>query len=455
VLFLGRSCVSAPICPSGSTCQNGSCISSGMAGDRHPFDPRQTPAAPDSGARSEPDASADAMTAAPHLDAPMSDASPTSPMDAAAVADGPAGLAPDSGIDAATERPQADGPAVGGWTDRTTSPLPSSWPTSRFWHVMIYDSVRDVVVLFGGVGPNCPNRCQEVWEWSSRAGTWTDRTPASIPASWPSARDSPGLAYDSARRVAVLFGGFAASVAEINSLWEWDGGAGTWTNRTPSPLPGSWPSVRSNHALVYDSARGRTVLFGGSRSGSPSFRDTWEWDGASGTWTDRTPSTLPPSWPEGRHSTGVAYDDSRGRAVIFGGRGASTPYLGDLWEWDGTMGTWTNRTPPLQPTSWPSPRGAPGLGYNSLRQKLVLFGGESGRSADMTFALDDTWEWDGATGAWANLTPSPRPPRWPDARAGHALSYAGGGKVLLFGGADPLAGPRYLPAETWEWLGPP
>ena len=52
--------------------------------------------------------------------------------------------------------------------------------------------------------------------------------------------------------------------------WEWDGTA--WTQRSPA----SAPSPQQGHAMAYDAARGRVVLFGGHDS----FRrgDTWEWD---------------------------------------------------------------------------------------------------------------------------------------------------------------------------------
>ena len=45
----------------------------------------------------------------------------------------------------------------------------------------------------------------------------------------------------------------------------------------------------SGHQMVYDAARGRVVLFGGSLSG-PALADTWEWDGVS--WRSRAQA-----WP--------------------------------------------------------------------------------------------------------------------------------------------------------------
>ena len=39
---------------------------------------------------------------------------------------------------------------------------------------------------------------------------------------------------------------------------------GAWTDLTPpAPLPAAWPSARSTHAMAYDSARDRIVVFAG------------------------------------------------------------------------------------------------------------------------------------------------------------------------------------------------
>jgi len=54
--------------------------------------------------------------------------------------------------------------------------------------------------------------------------------------------------------------------------------------------------------------------------------DTWEWDGSQ--WVQRTPATSPPPrW--GGHA--MAYDSLRGRVVLFGGSNGYNSYLGDTW----------------------------------------------------------------------------------------------------------------------------
>ena len=61
-----------------------------------------------------------------------------------------------------------------------------------------------------------------------------------------------------------------------------------WTQVTPA----NSPSARSQHAMTYDSVRGKVVMFGGTDGIFNQVNDTWEYDGAN--WTQIT-TTLSPS----------------------------------------------------------------------------------------------------------------------------------------------------------------
>src|SRR5262249_48363506 len=84
----------------------------------------------------------------------------------------------------------------------------------------------------------------------------------------PSARYSHAMAYDSARGVTVLFGGYAGGPI-FGDTWEWNGM--TWTQISSAVSP----AARLYHAMAYDSARRVTVLFGGSNGSY--FGDTWKY----------------------------------------------------------------------------------------------------------------------------------------------------------------------------------
>ena len=70
----------------------------------------------------------------------------------------------------------------------------------------------------------------------------------------------------------------------------------------PHAFPGL-PTARSGHAVAYDAARGRVVLFAGYAAGDARRNDTWEWDGSA--WTERTP---PAGSPTARSGHAMAYD---------------------------------------------------------------------------------------------------------------------------------------------------
>ena len=244
------------------------------------------------------------------------------------------------------------------------------------------------------------------------AQTWTEHNKGKVR---PPVRYFHAMAYDAARQRVVLFGG-AGNMTGYGDTWEWDGS--DWTQR----IPATSPSARSYHAMAYDAARQRVVLFGGT-SMLGFENDTWEWDGK--IWTQRKPAVSPPA----RNLHAMAYDSARKFIVLFGGNGCSG---NDTWEWDGN--NWTQR----KPTTIPLCRVAHAMAYDAARQRTLLF---AGYTSVVTYA--DTWEWDGKD--WTQRTPATHP----SARGDHGLVCDWfRQRVILFGGANPR-----MFNDTWEWDG--
>lgn len=237
----------------------------------------------------------------------------------------------------------------------------------------------------------------------------------------PPARGSHGMAYDSARGRTVLFGGEILTGPATNDTWEWDGSL--WTQ-----MANFGPSVRHGHAMAYDAAHRQTVVFGGT--GASLFGDTWAWDGAD--WTQ-----LADSGPPGRVRPSATYDSARQRVVVFGGDGLAAGTLGDTWEWDGLDWTQVAET-------GPTPRSDAAMTFDSVRNKSVLFGGIGAGAAGV---LGDTWEWDGI-----NWTRSADFGARPCVRA--AMVFATN-RSILFGGSDSSRSPPppNFFGTTWEWDG--
>ncbi len=268
------------------------------------------------------------------------------------------------------------------------------------------------VVVFGAGAPQ-ENRPQAQAAPTTVLSWLLESPPAN-----PGARAYHGMAFDSARGRTVIFGGQNAGHVTLGDTWEWDGAA--WTSMTATTSP----SARLFPAMAYDSARGKVVLFGGNGS-SGLLGDTWEWDGTD--WVQKTPLTGPPA----RFGHTLGYDNSRGRVVLFGGYGSSG-ILADTWEWDGT--DWVDKTPATGPVA----RYHHACAYDAQRQRVVVFGGFDGFDVRA-----DTWEWDGA--AWVERASAINPSaRYAPAMTGDSQR----GRIVLFGGYD-----GSILGDTWEWDG--
>jgi hypothetical protein len=289
----------------------------------------------------------------------------------------------------------------------------------------------------------------------------------------PRPRVKHGMAYDAARQRTLLFGGDMFGGHLVNDTWGWDGV--NWTQ-----LENRGPSERRGHAMTYDAARSRVVLFGGT-SATGDMNDTWEWDGEAWTQMQNT-------GPAPRASHAISFNSARQRTVLFGGAtsGVNGQPFNDTWEWDGS--DWGQVD-----DGGPSPRASHAMAYDSVRARLVLFGGvglarigladtwerddaawrqvqdfgpEGAFLASMVFrrnvtelfggvsALPDvaagrvfglTWEWDGAH--W-----TARQDIGVGARLGHAMAFdSARSRVVLFGGVTVInEDPNALRGDTWE-----
>jgi hypothetical protein len=89
------------------------------------------------------------------------------------------------------------------------------------------------------------------------------------------------------------------------------------------------------------------------------------------------------SGPKARAGHAVTYDAVRNRIVLFGGDSLAGSLFGDRWEWNGE--SWAQ----VQDIG-PSARAFHALAYDRSRGRSVLFGRRMGSAR-----LGDTWEWDG------------------------------------------------------------
>ena len=251
----------------------------------------------------------------------------------------------------------------------------------------------------------------------AQSGALALSTPASAQSPrWHRAAIMPQLeghamVYDIARERVVLFGGSDPGFY-VDETWEWDGRR--WDRRTTSAAT---PPLQLTPALAYDYSRRRTVHFCEGAQ-----RETWEWDGDQ--WLRRAAAAGPPA----RRAHHMAWDATRRRTVLWGGEWMGTQ-LRDTWEWDGAR--WIEIKPSTQ-----APPGGLALVFDAARQRVVLVR----RLQNNTVVL---WDWDGTN--WSRPTMQGTPPRLRSAAATYDIAR---GAVLVLGQNASTGA-----AETWSWNG--
>lgn len=207
-----------------------------------------------------------------------------------------------------------------------------------------------------------------------------------------------------------------------------------WRSLQPPPLT---PPDRVGFLSGYDTVRGRLVRVGGAdQHHDLRFDEVWEWDGAE--WTVVRPERHPPA----RERAVMAFDAARGRLVLFGGysydqQANKTTVRNDLWEWDGV--DWEERTPD---GTLPAPRYYGQMAYDSLRERVILYGGDRGNSGGSSTVLGDTWAWDGT--AWTQVATAAQ---GPGAMTVPSMAYDSvRDRLVLLIGADTWE----LNGDTWS-----
>ncbi len=443
-------------------------------------------------------------------------------------------------------------PTTGAWTDRTTA---GTVPSSRCQGSMVFEKSTGKVLLFGGgrstngdtSGLSMSLSFGDTWEWDATTGAWSQQTVTAGPAG----RYDASMVWDSTRNLAVLFGGMQKDDATVDGIpkqdtWEWDPAAGTWNERTAT---GTKPSPRWGQAAAFEGSRGKLVVFGGWDVNTGGYLDDlWDWDPTTAAWTQRLTGTEA-NLPSPRIYASLVSNDSAGRLELVAGMVNSTTYFGgygtggyyyggaggavtylpilppiivgpggyytnvaskevwelepvtpaftnrsaalnspgrltdhamaycpdtgkvylfggldntyvvhdNLWEWDGTK--WSEVTADAKPPA----RMDAGLAYDPARKSLILFGGQNIYSSYSASVYSDTWEWNSTTRKWTQLFPT----IMPDARFGHGMvTDTARNKILLFGGMTqnnsiygypgfPTTGIYQDPLrnDVWEWDG--
>jgi hypothetical protein len=244
---------------------------------------------------------------------------------------------------------------VGAWSD-----LYTPGPSGRAFASLVYDPVRDRLLLYGGMNEGI--LYGEVWSYTfAHPQAWSLLAPAGTA---PDPRRGHTAIYDPPNDRMLVFGGNTA-VGATNEVWALDlAGAGAWQELAPAGTP---PSPRVGHVAIYDRLRARMVMVGAagdswtlSLSGTPAWTELhpagtvtafWafagDYDpghdefvimdgygalrglslGGSPAWRDLVVTGIHPEL----YNMSMRYDRARGRMLVFGGGGGYAWFYQDVF----------------------------------------------------------------------------------------------------------------------------
>ena len=291
------------------------------------------------------------------------------------------------------------------WTLRTVQG-PS--PPGRRDHTLVYDSIADRFILFGGWDRSA--FLDDLWVLSLQGGARWERL--EVPGSKPSPRSEHGTLFDPIRNRMIVVGGHGPE-GRASDVWQLDlSGVPAWSRMETATVG---PANRHSHTFTYDPVRDRAWVIGGWEDGPLS--DAWYLPlGGPADWAQISPNgSLPP-----RKDHVTVYDELRDRIIV--SMGANDSLLSDTWILDPRDGgAWSEIV-----AERPPPRRDAVAIYDTPRARVLLFGGWSGDVRRDVWALEG-----GASPTWSWLPPRTSPSLGSDL----AIADVASDRAIHLGGA--------------------
>jgi hypothetical protein len=159
------------------------------------------------------------------------------------------------------------------WQDMSVA---AGRPPGRIDHAAIYDPVKKRMVFHGGWMKTRQGLLGDTWSYyfgdaPGAPGRWERLNTGAAP---PPRRHAVGV-YDSDRQLFILFGGQGKTNRPLNDVWAFDLTRDVWTDITPA---GPGPVPRIDHQAVYDERAHAMLLYGGDNmeEDAPKLHDVWE-----------------------------------------------------------------------------------------------------------------------------------------------------------------------------------
>ncbi len=256
---------------------------------------------------------------------------------------------------------------------------PATVPARRDAYCLAWDDADNSIFMFGGRGVR--SALGDTWKYDFTNDAWTEMSLATHPSN----RSGPGCAFDPVNRVIVLHSGWNVTGTKLADTWEFNVDTNTWAEVFP---PGINPRGLENTPMTYDVSAQRIVMIANSLV--PDEEQTWAYDAAADTWTNRRPTVQ----PEPRDGHAISYDKTKGQTFLWSGAKDLTLYC-DFWWYSYAANTWTKVRDCITNVDPKPGRVGSALWYRDSYGGNCLFGGYDGLAyAPETWCylpLTDTW----------------------------------------------------------------
>ncbi len=253
----------------------------------------------------------------------------------------------------------------------------SNMPAPRMNAAMVWDSVDQQILLYGGLGAS-NHYLGDLWSYSPTTGTWAALACSGNP---PGVR-STNAAWTGSQL--LLLGG-ANSYGLLSDFWSYTpaNGGGTWQKLTDSPM-----GQREFQTMVWDSTGNQLYVFGGLSVAGLQQNDFYVYSASSG-WTQITPKST--SNPPPRQQGMGAWDSKDNLVLLMGGweDGQTIPYWG-FWAFDPKQDAWGLLTPLNSTGAHVIPgRTAAVMAWDATDQRAYIYAGAGNGKTGST--LNDLW----------------------------------------------------------------
>jgi hypothetical protein len=334
------------------------------------------------------------------------------------------------------------------WTMVPTKGLPIQ---TVGWEKLVYSPAIKKAVMLGNyheLGSE-PNRGLVAYDFESHRWDLLDVGNSFHTENMPEGGHPSGMfTYNPNENVFVYYCCASGSnqAENVNHTWWYDPIGQSGRDKFTAPKPG----LPLEATAAFNAASNKLVLHGAG---------TWTYDPAVNSWQRMTPKKEAqggatfPSIFDSLAMQSMAYNSVDQKVYMFGGRSGYGPgqvFSNDIYTYDVGTNTWTL----LNPTgARPSPRQKAAFAFDSTNNVFLLFGGHNDSGlATSPAAMKDTWIYNPVSNTWTELSPAQSPS--PYMGAFEALTYDSDHNafILALAGQGGYADGKWSGYSTQTWL---